>query len=140
MPDPALAAAADPGVVCKAALSTMWLVDSAVDKHGQWDADQRTLPYLTGAAERKVRSEPPTIDQGLALLASHRAYTVVTVTPGRDDGAPADTPAKVFRQWIVTDKPVGRDGWNGTSVTNVVFVTVVRQGSGPWRISDLVLS
>ena len=73
--------------------------------------------------------------------AAHRAHLVVTLTRGYTDGAPRDTPTAVYRQWRITQTPVGggpwTGRWSGTPVRIVVVVQLTRTG-GRWQLTRLL--
>lgn len=67
--------------------------------------------------------------------AKHHAFARVQVGLGGDDH-PADTAESAVRQVIVTQTPIGRDGWRGAPVTTVE-VLVLHMIDKAWRIDDI---
>lgn len=129
-----------PDHVAVAAITALRTVDTTRD-HSPRDAAVRTLPLLGGQLAEDVAAAGPPSGSGAdwALWAAHRAHTVVAATPGADSGAPPDTDAVVYRQYTVTVTPVGRDHWQGSALTYVVFATLTRGPAG-WRVTALAES
>lgn len=137
VPDPRAVDHTDATAVAEAALITMWTVDSATD-HGQRDAYLRALPYLTDEHAARVRADPatpPLPDE----WRRHRAYARVTVERlPTEEGAPADTTTAIYRQWQITVRPTGRDGWRADPVTATAYTALQRRAAGrPWRIAQI---
>lgn len=64
----------------------------------------------------------------------HRAYVVVTARLSGDDH-PSDTATVAARMVLLTERPVGRDGWRGKPI-NAVVAVVVKRVNGVWRIDS----
>jgi hypothetical protein len=137
VPDPRAIDHTDATAVAKAALITMWVVDSATDE-GQRDAYLRALPYLTDEYTAQVRADPATPSLP-GDWRKHRAYARVTVQRlPAEEGAPADTTTAVYRQWQITARPTGRDGWRGDPVPATAYTALQRPAAGqPWRIAQI---
>ena len=129
-----------PDRVAAAAITALRTVDTTRDRTPS-DAAARALPLLGGQLAADVAAAGPPSGSGAdwALWAAHRAHTVVTATPGADSGAPPDTAAVVYRQYTVTVTPVGRDHWQGSALTYVVFATLTRGPAG-WRVTAIAES
>jgi hypothetical protein len=136
LPDPAHVDQRDATALSRAALVTMWTVDSDIDTYGQRDAYLRAVPYLTsGYAARAVDTFPALPPP--AQWTQHHAYAQVTLAAGHDDPVP-DQPTGAQRQWVITVHPTGRDGWHGDPVTVTANVALTRVGPAqPWRILDI---
>ncbi|MGW3200124.1 hypothetical protein ACWDBD_37270 [Streptomyces sp. NPDC001118] len=130
----------DPDAVSQAAVTIQWTMDTAIDT-SQHDAELRSGAFLDPAYLATIKKNPPMAAPGAQWMewASHRAYTTVT-TKALHDERPADTATQARRQWLVTATPHGRDHWTGRPVTNTVFVTMTRSGTGPWRVSAITVS
>lgn len=135
IPDPRTIDQSDATTVSATALTIMWSLDSVQDQNGQRDAFQRAEPYLTPGYAIRLREDTqpqPPPDEWLR----HRAYGTVALTRGTQDGAPIDTDTSAYRQWKITTTPTGRDGWHGTTIAVVAYVSLVRPGPDePWKIS-----
>lgn len=129
-----------PDWVAVAAITALRTVDTTRDRSPR-DAAARALPLLGGQLADAVAATRTPSGSGAdwARWAAHGAHTVVTATPGADSGAPPDTPAVVYRQYTVTVTPVGRDHWQGSAFTYVVFATLTRGPAG-WRVTALAES
>ena len=129
-----------PDRVAVAAITALRTGDTTRD-HSPRDAAARALPLLGGQLAKDVAAAGPPPGSGAdwARWAVHGAHTVVTATPGADSGAPPDTAAVVYRQYTVTVTAVGRDHWQGSALTYVVFATVTRGPAG-WRVTALAES
>lgn len=64
----------------------------------------------------------------------HHAYVVVTARLSGDDHPP-DTVTAAARMVLLTERPIGRDGWRG-SVTTTVVAVVLKKINGNWRIDN----
>ncbi|MDT4905110.1 MAG: hypothetical protein QOH52_3126 [Pseudonocardiales bacterium] len=64
----------------------------------------------------------------------HRAYVAVTARLSGDDHLP-DAPTGAARMVLLTERPVGRDGWRGNPSTVVVAV-LLKKVNGVWRIDS----
>ncbi len=137
LPPTSTLTSADPDVIAAAGLTAYYRADTALDL-GPADTHRRALPWTTGQLAAGIRGDRPVTGPGAVwtTLAAHHGYTVVTVTRAYDDGAPTDTEAVVYRQFVVTTTPRGRDRWTGSPVTHTDYVTLTRTGSG-WRIAAL---
>lgn len=141
LPKPADVPQTDAGKVSSAALTVVYTYDTTTDTTTQ-DAVLRAEPWLTPEYAAIQREHLSVAAPGLqwATWREHRAYTVPTLEPGTEE-APSDTATAAYRQWLVTYKPVGRDGWQGDPVTVVAYVALSRaKASDPWRVSDLRVS
>ncbi len=101
--------------------------------------DAEILPWLGGpfaaaVGAAQIVAAPGAVWNGWA---AHRAHLVVTVARGYTDGAPPDTPTAVYRQWTVTQNPVGADHWTGSPVRFVVAIQLIRAG-GRWQLTRLL--
>jgi len=128
----------DPDVTAQAALRVLYGSDSTLDAQPM-DAEKRALPWLGGPFAAAVRAAAIVAAPGAVWngWAAHRAHLVVTLTRGYTDGAPPDTPTAVYRQWRITQTPVGADHWTGSSVRFVVAVQLTRTG-GRWQLTRLL--
>jgi len=129
-----------PDRVAVAAITALRTVDTSRDRSPR-DAAARALPLLGGQLAEDVAAAGPPSGSGAdwARWAAHGARTVVAATPGADSGAPPDTAAVVYRQYTVTVTPVGRDNWQGSALTYVVFATLTHGPAG-WRVTALAES
>ncbi|MEW2353739.1 hypothetical protein [Spirillospora sp. NPDC029432] len=132
--DPARVDHRDATAVSRAAVLTMWSVDSATDG-AQRDAYRRARPFLTPEYYTAIAGE--TSGKLSNEWLRHRAYAKVRVAPQQvDSGAGTDTSTSARRQWGITVIPTGRDGWRGGKVRAVAFVNLTRpDASAPWRVS-----
>jgi len=123
--------------VTKAALTTMWTIDTTIDTT-QYDATARAFPYLTTEYAAKLKDGRPRSAPGAQwqTWTDHTAWTTVTLSPTEDAGRPADTPTTAYRQYTVTATPHGTDGWTGDPIETTAFVTLTRN-NGPWKISSV---
>jgi len=130
----------DPDRVAVAAITVLRTVDTTRDRSPR-DAAARALPLLGGQLAEDVAAAGPPSGSGAdwARWAAHGAHTVVAATPGADSGAPPDTTPVVYRQYTITITPVGRDHWQGSALTYVVFATLT-SGPGGWRVTALAES
>jgi hypothetical protein len=64
----------------------------------------------------------------------HRAYLLVSSRLSGDDH-PADTATVAARVVLLTEQPIGRDGWHGDPVTSVVAVVLMKVNH-VWRIDS----
>lgn len=138
LPRPADVRQTDATEVSSAALKVMYTYDTTTDTTTQ-DAVLRTEPWMTPAYAATQHEHLTVAAPGLewATWQEHRAYTVPTLEPVTEE-APSDTATAAYRQWLVTYKPVGRDGWQGEPVTVVAYVAMERAAaSDPWRVSDV---
>jgi len=128
----------DPDVTAQAALRVLYGSDTTLDAQPM-DAEKRALPWLGGPFAAAVRSAHIVSAPGAVWngWAAHRAHLVVTLTRGYTDGAPPDTPTAVYRQWRITQTPVGADHWTGSPVRFVVAVQLTRTG-GRWQLTRLL--
>ncbi len=128
----------DPDVVARAALQVLFGSDTTLDAQPM-DAEKRALPWLGGPFAAAVRAAAIVAAPGAVWngWAAHRAHLVVTVARGYTDGAPRDTPSAVYRQWTVTQTPVGADHWTGSPVRFAVAVQLIRAG-GRWQLTRLL--
>ncbi len=127
----------DPDVVATAGLTAYYRADTALDL-GPADTHRRALPWTTGQLAAGIRGDRPVTGPGAdwTTLATHHGYAAVTVARAYDDGAPTDTRNTVYREFTVTTRPRGRDGWTGAALTYTGFLTLARNGGG-WRITTL---
>ncbi|UGQ10360.1 hypothetical protein LO772_26365 [Yinghuangia sp. ASG 101] len=138
LPRPADVPQGDAAKVSSAALTVMYTYDTTTDTTTQ-DAVLRAEPWMTPEYAATQREHLSVAAPGLewATWREHRAYTAPTLEPVTEE-APSDTATAAYRQWLVTYKPVGRDGWQGAPVTVVAYVTLERAtASDPWRLSDV---
>lgn len=129
----------DPDTAAAAALTVYYGADTTLDTTPA-DASRRALPWLTGQLAAATRAYQPRAAPGAVwnAWAAHHAHLKVRVTRAYDDGGPAGTPTRVYRQELVTLTPRGRDGWAGTPVTWTDFLTLTRPtAAGGWRIATL---
>ncbi|MGW1807164.1 hypothetical protein [Streptomyces sp. NPDC002078] len=140
LPAPSSVKMSDPDAVSRAAITIQWTMDTAIDT-SQHDAELRSARFLDPSYLATIKKTPPVAAPGAQWMewAGHRAYTTVT-TQALHDERPADSPTQARRQWLVTAIPHGRDHWTGRPVTNVVFVTMTRSGTGPWLVSAITVS
>jgi hypothetical protein len=129
----------DATAVSRAALTVAWTIDTVIDQ-GQRDAFARAAPYLTPAYAAQLAQQP--LQAAPSTWWDHRAYSKLQLEPiDPDAGAPQDTTTSAYRQWRITNTPTGRDGWQGTPVKAIVFVTLTRANTGlPWRIAEITAS
>lgn len=138
MPPSAPVDGRDAIAVSKAAATTMWTVDTGVDTSLR-DATLRAAPYLDPAYLADQQAGTPISAPGAEWLtwAEHRAVTRVVATLADDMGKPDDTPVKAWHAWSLRVTPSGPDGWQGTPVTVVVFVSLARSGPDqPWKVVE----
>lgn len=107
--------------------------DTTVDADPN-DTVRRAAAWLTPAFAARVRAYPPVAVPGAAWngWAAHRAYLKVTVSLADDDHR-TDSTGAAYRQVIAVLHPVGRDGWRGRPLTQVVFVSLATV-RGQWRL------
>jgi len=131
----------DPDVVTTAALRVLFGSDTTLDAQPM-DAEKRALPWLGGPFAAAIRSAAIVAAPGAVWngWAAHRAHLVVAVARGYTDGARADTPTAVYRQWTVAQTPVGiRSGgarWTGTPVRTVIY-TITTRADGRWAVTTV---
>ncbi|MEU2717794.1 hypothetical protein [Streptomyces sp. NPDC007205] len=140
LPAPSAVKMHNPDAVSQAAITIQWTMDTAIDT-SQHDAELRSAAFLEPSYLATIKKTPPMAAPGAQWMewAGHRAYTTVT-TKALHDQRPADSPTQAHRQWLLTATPHGRDHWTGRPVTNVVFVTMTRSGTGPWLVSAITVS
>ncbi|GAB2938565.1 hypothetical protein GCM10027203_45000 [Nonomuraea fastidiosa] len=129
----------DADAVGTAVLTTMWTVDTTVDRD-QRDAALRAAGWLSPEYLAELRDGPqPGTDAAWTTWAAHRARTRPTLTEGSDT-RPPDTATHADRQWQLTVTPIGADGWRGRPLVMTAFVSLQRRGSGaPWRVTSVTL-
>ncbi len=134
LPAASTLASPDPNVVAAAGLTAYYRADTVLDL-GPADTHRRALPWTTGQLTAGLRGDRPVTGPGAlwTALGAHHGYTTVTVTRAYDDGAPADTRARVYRQFTVATTPRGRDGWTGPLIAHTDYLTMTRTNEG-WRI------
>ncbi len=137
LPPTSTLTSADPDTVATAGLTAYYRADTALDL-GPADTHRRALPWTTGQLAAGIRGDRPVTGPGAdwTTLATHHGYAAVTVARAYDDGAPTDTRNTVYREFTVTTRPRGRDGWTGAALTYTGFLTLARNGGG-WRITTL---
>lgn len=138
LPNPRRIDATDPTEVSRAALTCLWLVDTAIDRSPR-DAAQRAAPYLTPAYAGQLDGSPAQVAD--PAWARHLAYAHLRLSLAHDDGSPQDTATEAYRQWRITITPVGRDRWRGYTIAVIAFATLTRTGPGqPWRVAGISVS
>jgi hypothetical protein len=129
----------DPGAVSAAALTALWHIDTLTDTSPR-DAITRAGPWLAPAYLHELQHTPAASAIGHSTWqrwTAHRAYTRITLRPGGDQRAP-DTPTTAERQWRLTRRPIGRDGWAGPPEESTVFAALHRPApKTPWRVTAL---
>ncbi|MFE3205304.1 hypothetical protein [Embleya sp. NPDC059237] len=131
----------DATAVARAAVVTMWTVDTAIDAT-QWDAAQRAAPFLTPAYAESLRISPQVAGPGGTWLtwAQHKAVTRVVATSADDSGKPPDTDTKALHAFMVTITASGGNGWTGPPVIATAFVSLERASAAqPWKVSSVRL-
>lgn len=138
LPDPRTINHRDATAVSRAAVQVMWTIDATIDQHGQHEAYQRAVPYLTAEYTATITKAVPA-GSIPATWAAHRAYTKVQLKPRKPEGdVPADTTTTAHRGWAITVTPTGRDGWTGTPVHAIAFVVLTRADpASVWKISHV---
>ncbi|MCF2526721.1 hypothetical protein [Yinghuangia soli] len=130
----------DPSAVSRAAVLTMWTVDTTKDANAE-AGTLRAAPFLSPALVQAAR-EGAAIRPSQAWLemAGHQGRTVATAVPNDEAGKPPDTPTTALRTWAVTVSPVADSGWRGVPDTLTVYVTLGRSAvDQPWRVTGYEL-
>jgi hypothetical protein len=113
----------------------MYLVDTTRDR-GFADALRRAARLLSTGYAGAVRTAPtPTPDAQWQQWTQHQAYTDVTVVPSPED-RPPDSATTAYRGYVLTDAPVGRDGWRGRPQQLIALVTLTHAPGG-WVVDRL---
>lgn len=127
----------DPTVVSRAALRAMWSADTTIDPNHDAAALRRAAPYLHPRYRAQLRHTPHRPSAEWERWRRHRAYTRVRLRLGHDE-RPPDTAVQAVRQWHLTVRVVGRDGWKGPTMRWTAFVELTRD-SGAWLVSAVML-
>ena len=132
---PTPATAATPNAAALTGVKAIESSDTTVDADPH-DTVHRAAAWLTPAFAAQVKAFPPVAAPGATwnTWAAHRAYLVVTTSLGGDEH-PADTATTVYRQVVAVLHPIGRDGWHGAAVVDVVSVSLSRIGA-QWRLAS----
>ena len=138
-PEPGSIDQRDADAVGTAVLTTMWTIDTTVDRD-QRDAALRAAGWLSPEYLAELRDGPqPGTDADWTTWAAHRARTRPALTVGSDT-RPPDSATHADRQWQLTVTPIGADGWRGRPLVMTAFVSLQRRGSGaPWRVTSVTL-
>lgn len=137
-PAPAEVDPNDPVAVSRAAVITMWTVDTTKDL-GPSDAIKRAAPYLSQAIiiENQAAQARENPSRDWQELAGHNGRTVVSALLADEFGKPPDTPTDSRHTWALTVTPVGDDDWRGLPDHMTVFVTLSRATADqPWKVTD----
>lgn len=136
LPDPRQIDQHDATALSRAALRTMYTVDSTVDG-GLRAARLRAARYLTPDYTERIKAAP--VQYAPGIWRRHRAYLAVRLKPlQREAGAPKDKPTAAYRQWEISTIPTGRDDWRGVPRKFLAYVALIRSSErDPWRISDV---
>lgn len=130
---------ADPNAVADAMLEATFTVNTVTDQ-SPFAAVRRSLGWYTPAEANQVLASDPTGSPGAQWITwtQHHVTTTVAVSaPQGDAGAPPDQPTLVHRIYIVTQTPTGTGGWTAPPVKYICYVTLARNGTGPWQVSSL---
>jgi hypothetical protein len=144
LPEAAAVDMHDPTAVAQAALITVRMIDTTIDRAqtGDRDARARALPYLSAAYAPRLRGQPdrvPPAGQWQQWLA-HRAYVRVRLLQTAPADRRSDTATTAHRAWILTTTPTGRDGWHGPSDTEFAEVTLRRaRAADRWGVDQLTI-
>jgi hypothetical protein len=133
MPDPASVDGSNVDAVALMAVRALKQSDTAVDADPN-DTARRAIGWLTPTFAGQVRAYPPIGGPGAQwnTWAAHQAYLDVTTSLAGEDHPP-DTATTAYRQVVAVLRPVGRDGWHGDPVRQVVFASLARI-DGRWRL------
>jgi hypothetical protein len=138
-PLPAGVNTSDPTAVADAMLTAAFTSNTTIDQ-SPFDAVKRSLVWYTPAAAQQILASAPTGAPGAQwnLWAQHQATTTVSISPPQSEsGAPPDQPTHAHRSFIVTVTPQGPSGWTAPPAQYVCFVTIARNGTAPWQITNL---
>jgi hypothetical protein len=112
----------------------IWTLDTATDT-GRRDAELRAAAVYTPAYADGLRQLPrPSPGAEWATWAAHRVVTTVDAVLQHEAGAPPDTDSRAYRSYFITITLAGADGWSAAPKTDVIFVTLTKEGP-MWSVS-----
>lgn len=117
-------------------------IDSAQQTQHAGELRAANSPYVTLDYANDLRTrEPIPLPGGTwQMWTRHRAYISITVAVADSRDAPPDTATTAYRQFHLTNRPTGRDGWYGPAISHDAFSKLTRASANdPWRVASFTI-